>query len=343
MADLRRATINDVAVAAAVSRSTVSRALNGTGYVAAQVRERVLEAADRLGYVPNASAQHLRRQGSTAVGLLVPELGNSFYGQLATGVSEHARRSGLATILSVSGTEGEDEQPAQAFVELRVAGAIIAASSAEVGQYLARHGVPTVEVDRQFSEGATDAVVVDNVGGAHRLTSRLVDEGHRRIAILLDETHWTTGRDRYAGYRQALERAGIDVVPELVVSAGWDVQAAQRAATGLLSGPRPTAVFAANNLLAEGAWRAAADLGLRIPDDLSLVSFDDAGWMTMVSPGITTVAQDPLLVGRTAVDVLLERRADPAVPVRTVVVPAALVPRGSTAAPGPKEPAAVRR
>ncbi|MEE6295552.1 LacI family DNA-binding transcriptional regulator [Georgenia wangjunii] len=331
----RRATIKDVAEAAAVSRSTASRALTGNGYVAAGVRLRVEEAARAMGYVPNAAAQHLRRRQTSSLGLLVSDLTNSFYAELAAGATQQARRRGYTVMLTDDAATGEDgTTPAQAFVQLRVAGVIATPTTAGTGAYLREHRIPVVEVDRQFAEGASDAVVVDNAAGAHRVTAQLIEEGHRRIALFIDETLWTTGRDRYAGYRRALADAHLPLDPDLVVSAGWDVGAARLTAARMLAGPgRPTAVFAANNLLAEGVWRAAADLALDVPRDLSLVSFDDAPWMSMVTPGITAVAQDVLELGRTAVDVLLDRLAEPDAPVRTVVVPAHVVERGSVAPP----------
>ncbi|MFC4553788.1 LacI family DNA-binding transcriptional regulator [Georgenia faecalis] len=331
----RRATIKDVALAADVSRSTASRALSGNGYVAEDVRERVREVARSIGYVPDAAAQYLRRRVSNVVGLMVTDLTNPFYAELAAGAMQQARRRGYTVILADGGAEDPDESnAAQAFVEMRAAGVILTPVSAEAGEYLTGHGLVTVEVDRQFAEGVADAVVVDNVDGASRVTARLIELGHVRIALVIDETHWTTGRDRYAGYRAAFEAAGLALDPGLVVASGLDVDHARARSRELLSGPdRPTAVFAANSVLAEGVWRAATDVGLRIPEDLSLVSFDDAPWMSLVSPGVTAVAQDVSAIGATAVDVLLERIAQPAAPAQTVVVPAEVVRRGSTAPP----------
>jgi DNA-binding LacI/PurR family transcriptional regulator len=158
--------------------------------------------------------------------------------------------------------------------------------------------------------------------------------GHRRIAIFIDEDAWTTGRDRLSGYKEALTAAGIGIDETLVIPTGWDVHAARSAALELLaSANRPTAIFAANNVLAEGAWRAASELGLAVPEDLSLVSFDDAPWMSMVTPGITAVAQDAAALGKAAIDTLLDRIADPAKQPKTVVLPARVLQRGSTAAP----------
>jgi LacI family transcriptional regulator len=331
-----RATLKDVARTAGVSQSTTSRALSGEGYVAAAVRGRVLAAAEELGYVPHAMARSLRKQVNRSIGVVVSDLRNSFYADLAAGIASRARSRGYTMMLvDDQGVSVEELGAAQAFVATRAAGVIVTPLSAAVTTYLLRQHIPVVEVDRQFLPGECDAVVIDNAGVARRITDHLIALGHRRIALLIDETDWTTGGDRYAGYQKSLEEAGIGPDPTLFVSAGWDAGDARKAAVDILARrDRPTAVFAANNLLAEGVWRAANDLGLRIPDDLSIVSFDDAQWMSMVSPGITAVAQDAVALGRAAMDRLLDRIERPDAPPVTVVLEAEILPRGSTAAPG---------
>lgn len=331
----RRATIRDVAEAAQVSRSTVSRALTGRGYVAPAVRTRVRKAAVGLGYVPDALARQLRQQAGRSIGMLVSDLRNDFYASLASGVSQQVPKQHYTMMLSDdNGSPDVEAAAAEAFVALRVAGVIVTPVSADVTDYLTRHRIPVVEVDRQFAAGRCDAVVVDNQSAAGRITSDLLRLGHRRIALVIDEMHWTTGLNRYMGYREAHAAAGIQADDALVVSAGWDVGGAQREAHQLLSlHEPPTAVFAANNVIAQGVWRAAAELGLEIPRQLSLVAFDDVPWMSMVRPGITAVAQDAVAMGAAAVTQLLERIQAPDAPVRTLMLSASVNSRGSTAAP----------
>ncbi|MEO3778712.1 LacI family DNA-binding transcriptional regulator [Micromonospora sp. B11E3] len=330
-----RVTIREVANAAGVSRSTASRALTGRGYVAPQVRDRVREVATRLGYVPDATARHLRQQASQSIGVLVSDLSNPFYAGLAAGISQQARKRQYTMMLADDGGSPEVEaEVAEAFVALRVAGVIVTPVSAHVSTYLARQRIPVVEVDRQFAAGVCDAVVVDNGSAARQLTTQLLDLGHRRIALVIDEMHWTTGRDRLAGYRAAFAASGVPLDDSLVVTAGWDVDAARIEAHKLLGRSEPpTAVFAANNVLAEGVWRAAAELALSIPEQLSLVSFDDVSWMSLVRPGVTAVAQDAVALGETAVSQLFERIQSPLAPVRTVLLSATVAARGSTAPP----------
>ena len=333
----RRATLRDVARAAGVSQSTTSRALSGEGYVAAAVRDRVRHTAEQLGYVPHAMARSLRKQVSRSVGVVVSDLRNTFYADLAAGVAARARAHGYTVLLVDDQSSPDDElAAARAFVAKRAAGVVVTPVSAAVTGYLLEQQIPVVEADRQFSPGRCDAVVVDNHHVARRVTEQLDALGHRRVALLIDETDWTTGAERARGYADALAGAGLPVDPELLVPVGWDVEVARRAALALLAlAERLTALLAANNVLAEGLWRAVGDLGLAVPDDVSLVSFDDARWMSLVSPGMTAVAQDVVALGAAVLDLLLARIATPSGEPRTVVLEAEIVARGSTAAPRP--------
>lgn len=334
-AGVRRATIKDVAEAAEVSRSTASRALTGNGYVAPAVRDRVRRAAEALGYVPDAMARNLRQQVSRSIGVLVSDLRNPFYADLASGIGRLARQNGYVVLLADDmGAVDQELEVAEMLVAVRVAGVILTPVSADVTEYLNRHQVPVIEVDRQFAPGAVDAVVIDNQNAALQVTQQFLRLGHRRIALFIDEMDWTTGRDRLQGYRRAFQQARLPIDEELIVRSGWDATQAEAAARALLaSESRPSAIFAANNVLAEGVWRAAQALGIDIPGQVSLAAFDDAPWMTMVRPGVTAIAQDAVALGEAAMVALLQRLEAPTAPVRTVMLSARLEERGSVAAP----------
>lgn len=334
-APIARPTIREVADAAGVSRSTASRALSGNGYAAPEVRERVRAVAKEIGYVVDATARSLKQRTSHSVGLLVSDLRNVFYAGLASGIGEEARAHGRTVVLvDLRGDSADELAAAETLVGSRVSGVIATPVSGQLSEYLSRIGVPLIEVDRRFDAEATDAVVVDNRAAARDTTMRLLAAGHRRIALLIDETEWTTGEERQRGYLDALEARRVRSDDSLIVQAGWDADEAKAAAHRLLSGPdRPTAVFAANNVLTEGTWRAASELGLRVPEDVSIAGFDDAPWMSMVQPGISTRVQDPGTLGATALRALLERIENPDAPVRTLVMPTMFVDRGSIAPP----------
>lgn len=330
-----RPTIREVADAAGVSRSTASRALSGNGYAAPEVRERVRAVAKELGYVVDVTARSLKQRTSRSVGVLVSDLRNVFYAELASGIGQEARTHGRTLVLVDLRGEGADElEAAETLVASRVSGVIATPVSQELSAFLGRIGVPLIEVDRRFDADHTDAVVVDNRAAARDTTSRLLAAGHERIALLIDETEWTTGEERQRGYLDALAAKKVRVDESLIVQAGWDAEEAMAAAKRILSRPdRPTAVFAANNVLTEGTWRAAASLGLSIPGDVSIAGFDDAPWMTMVEPGVSTRFQDAGALGATALRALLERLESPSAPVRTMVMPTRFVDRGSIAPP----------
>ncbi|GAA2247211.1 LacI family transcriptional regulator [Herbiconiux moechotypicola] len=331
----RRPTIDDVAKLAGVSRSTTARALSGSGYAAADVRDRVLSAAEQLGYVADSLAGSLRSRKSTSVGVLVSNMRDPFYAALAAGIGQRAQAAGY-TMIVIDDREStaEEMKAARVFVGMRVGGVIVTPLSKDVGEYFRSQHIPVVEVDRTFGVDATDAVLIDNVGASRRLLDLLIGLGHRRIALLTDELYWTTGAGRFRGYSDALAAAGLEVQEDLVVSVALDVEAARASSVELLTQPdRPTAVFAANSLLTEGLWRATADLGLRVPEDLSIVAFDDAPWMSMVSPGVTAVSQDIVGLGEASMTRLLARMSDPSGPRETIVVNAQLLARGSTAPP----------
>ena len=330
-----RPTIREVASAAGVSRSTASRALSGNGYAAPEVRERVRAVAKEIGYVVDVTARSLKQRTSRSVGLLVSDLRNVFYAELASGIGEEARAHGRTVVLvDLRGDEKDELAAAETLVGSRVSGVIATPVTAQLSEYLSRIGVPLIEVDRRFDAETTDAVVVDNRAAARDTTTRLLAAGHERIALLIDETEWTTGEERQRGYLDALAARKVRVDESLIVQAGWDADEARAAAERILSRPdRPTAVFAANNVLTEGTWRAAAALGLGIPSDVSLAGFDDAPWMSMVEPGVSTRFQDAGALGATALRALLERLESPDAPVRTIVMPTRFVDRGSIAPP----------
>ncbi|MEU8298827.1 LacI family DNA-binding transcriptional regulator [Micromonospora sp. NPDC048909] len=332
----QRPTIQDLARAAGISPSTASRALSGNGYVAADVRARVLAAAEQIGYVPDGNARALRNRTSRAVGVLISDIRNPFYANLAAGIEEQLRAAGYHVIVVNNDGQAEAEvEGARTFLAVRVSAAIVTPVSGRAVRMLMDDGVAVVQADRMVDGLTSDGVLVDNVQGAQEITSHLVDLGHTNIALLIDETDWTTGAGRLAGYRAALRAARLPMDPTLVVPTRFQPDAARDAVNALLDRrPDVTALFAANNMLAEGAFQALQRRGLRVPDDLSLVAFDDVPWMSMVSPGITTVDQHTDDLGRTCAQLVIDRLAGSAPTLATVrhIEPSVVI-RGSTGAP----------
>lgn len=327
----RPVTLADIAREAGTSPSTASRALNGKGYVSDAARARLLAAADRLGYVPNASARTLKQKASRVVGVIVSDLGNQFYGRLAAAIEQTLREADYQMVLVGDNSENAEELTGvRTFLAMRTPGVIMTPVGDEASQLLARHGTSLVEVDRRLSRVPCDAVVIDNERGARDATAHLLAAGHKRVALLVAATNWTSDAERLQGYRRAHEEAGVKPDERLIVRFAFHAPDAEGRIGALLDEQKPTAIFAANNLLAEQAWRVVRQRELRLPADISFVGFDDVPWMEMVSPDITVVAQPTDELGRTAARLLLRRIADPTCEPAVEQLEPTLIVRGST-------------
>jgi LacI family transcriptional regulator len=330
----RPVTLADVAREAGTSASTASRALTGRGYVSSDARERLLEAAERLGYVGNAWALTLKQRTSRVIGVIVSELGNQFYAGLASGIEETLRSEGYQMLLVSDNSDSSQELAVtRTFLGLRAAGVIMTPVGSAAAAFLARHGVDIVEVDRRLAGVPCDGVVIDNEHGGRAATAHLLAAGHRRIALLVVETGWTSDAGRLEGYRAAHADAGVPVDERLILRIALKAPDAAARIAALLDVEAPTAIFAANNALAEEAWNVLRQRRLVLPRDVSLVAFDDVPWMSMVTPGITAVAQPTVELGRRAARLLLRRLADPACAPALEMLQPALITRGSTAPP----------
>src|SRR3954453_3138599 len=326
-------TLADVAREAGTSPSTASRALSGRGYVAPDVRKRLLPTAERLGYVPNLSARTLKQRTSRVVGVIVSDLSNQFYAALAAGIEQSLREAGYQMlILGDNSNAGEELAGARTFLSMRAPGVIMTPASSATADLLATRDVPVVEVDRRLAPATCDAVVIDNERGACDAGKHLLDLGHERIALLVARTDWTTDAGRLAGYLSALAEAGLRPDSKLILKIETHEIAAAAPIDELLRIERPTAIFAANNLLAEQAWRVLRRRNLDIPADISLVAFDDVPWMEMVQPPTPRGPQPAYEMGRRAALLLLRRLDDPTCGRTVEVLQPELVVRGSTSA-----------
>jgi LacI family transcriptional regulator len=335
----RSVTLADIAREAGTSPSTASRALSGRGYVSAGARARLLAAADRLGYVPNASARTLKQRTSRVVGVVVTDLGNQFYANLAVGIEETLRAAHYQMLLLTDNSESAEELAGvRALIAMRAAGVILTPVGHEAAELLARHGVDVVEIDRRLARLPCDGVVIDNERGARVATAHLLEQGHRRVGLLVAQTDWTSDAGRLAGYHSAHREAGVRVDDRLILHVEFHAPDAAERIGALLDKAGPTAIFAANNLLAEHAWRVLRRRRLGLPRDMSLVGFDDVPWMGMVEPGITVVAQPTVEMGRRAAELLLRRAADPGRSPTVEQLEPVLVVRGSTGPPAGTSP-----
>jgi LacI family transcriptional regulator len=325
-------TIADVAREAGVSAATVSRVLNGTATVSSDRADRVREAAERLRYQPSGPARALRRQRTTLWAAIVADIENPFFTSMLRGVEDIAQRESHRLVLCNS---DEDVDKEAAYIDVaiadRMAGVIIAVASTTRSsvQALIDADIPVVAVDRDVRNPAVDAVLVDNRLGARHATEHLLDGGASRVACITGPSRLSNAETRLAGYRDALAERGVALDPDLVRRADFREDGGHRAACSLLDGPAPPdAIFVTNNLMTLGALRALRERGCAVPDDVTLVGFDDAPWTSLVTPPLSVVAQPTAEIGRQAAELLAS--AGSGRPARRIVLAPTLVVRESS-------------
>jgi LacI family transcriptional regulator len=296
--------------------------------VAEETRTKVQGAADMLGYRLNGVARELRRgaSASTLIGLLSGDLANPYYSRIASGLERELRPHGLHVVIASTDEDPDWERHLLDSLLERRTRALVIVSAMSEHDYLAterRHGIPFVFVDRPPVGLSADAVLLDDREGARAATEHLIRGGHRRIGLVGDLSRLSTHRDRVAGFGDAMRAAGLDASDFLVQDA-HDVVAAERAVRDLLSrNPAPTALFTTNNRITTGALSALR--GVAKPP--ALIGFDDFELSEIL--GITVVAHDPEEMGRRAAQLILDRLAGDRGPVKRVVMPTRVVPRGS--------------
>jgi LacI family transcriptional regulator len=305
---LEHARILEVARAAGVSIATVSNVLNRRKYVSPPLKARVERAAQRLHYRPDGLAAGLRRRRTRTIGLLVSDVTNPFFTDLARAVEDHAAAAGYHVVL---GNTDEDVDKQRAYVEvflsLRVAGLVVAPAGGRPAglDVPRRRGVPMVFVNRRIPGLASPVVTCDNAAGAARATRHLVAHGHRRIGVLRPDWVTSTIDDRLTGYSRALAAAGLPYHRELVAEGRADRAEAARVAGALLARERPTALLVLSSVMVEGALEALRTFRLRCPRDVALVAYNDPRLAEFVNPPLTCVAQPTRAMGAAAVGHLL--------------------------------------
>jgi len=331
------ATIREVAERAGVSTMTVSRVINNSGYISQEARARVEAAVVELGYVPNALARSLRFKRTQTLGLVLSDITNPFFTTIARGVEDVASRGGF-NVIFCNTDESEDKQAEYltVLVQKQVDGVLLVPARSCEGPvaYLRSRGVPVVVLDRRVPECETDDVRGDSEQGAADLTRLLLELGHRRIAILSGPPDVSTAADRVAGYQAALAAAGVASDPALIFHGRLRQEGGyQMTGQALALTPRPTAIFAANNFIAIGAYRALRDAGLAVPEDMALVAFDDLPPALVLEPFLTVAAQPAYEMGQRATELLLARLAGTApADCQEIVLPVEIIVRRSSGA-----------
>lgn len=332
------ATIKDVALRAGVSVTTVSHVVNDTRHVSAKGRERVEQAIRELGYVPNAMARSLKSNTTSTLGMLIPNSSNPYFAEIVRIVEDRCFGAGYTLVLC--NTDDEPRRQSvylQVLAERRIDGLIVVSTGAGDDDSLVTqlHGlrIPTVLVDREISDPACDLVETAHMQGGLLAVRHLLSLGHKRIACIGGPVGVMPSEQRIEGWRMALAEAGAPPHADaLLWRGGFTSQGGYEAMHAILRTEQaPSAVFVCNDLMAIGALRAAHESGVHVPDDLSIVGFDDIELSAYTSPPLTTVAQPKERIGALAVDMLLERVGGKRRDARKVVLQPELRVRASTA------------
>jgi LacI family transcriptional regulator len=332
----RPVTMKQIAERAKVSLGTVSHVVNGTASVRIELKERVSKAMRVLGYRPSQLARGLRRNSTNMLGMVIPDITNPFFPAVVRGAEDVAFHKSYRLVLC--NTDNDMAKERAHLTELcsfRPAGLLVipaVGSTLSEERSLAR--VPIVCVDRCPVAWRGDTVLVANEDGAFQAAQFLVKLGHTRVAVIAGPSHLRNATDRLEGFRKGIAQVGIKIQPGALEEAQFDRASGHRCAMRLLLGtPRPTAIFASNDLIALGALQALKELGLRCPEDVSLVGFDDLDLAKFTDPPLTTVSQPGYELGATAARLVLERIEGHTGRMRRIVLPTELKVRNSASPP----------
>jgi LacI family transcriptional regulator len=331
-------TIREVAERAGVSTMTVSRVINKSGYISQKTRERVEATIAEMGYVPNTLARGLRFKQTKTIALVLSDITNPFFTTIARGVEDVASRHGF-NVIFCNTDESESKQAAYLtiLIQKQVDGVLLvpARSTDAPIAFIQSRGVPVVVLDRRVSDSTVDGVRGNSEQGAYELVRLMLGLGHSRIAILNGPPEVSTATDREAGYRRALAEADISIDPALILHDSFTQEAGHLMTQQALAiSPRPTALFAANNFIAIGAYRTLRERGLRVPEDMAMIAFDDLPPALILEPFLTVAAQPAYEMGRRAAELLLARLAGNApAECQEIVLPVEIVVRRSSGGP----------
>lgn len=336
-------TLNDIAEKADLSVSTVSRILNDKAdqySISGKSKRLVLKIANELDYKPNALARALRLKKTLSLGLIVPDISNPFFAYVTRSIQRTAHQLGYSVI--VCDTDENQELEIEHINLLRskgIDGLIMmpAGQSCDHLKVLDQEGLPLVLLDRYFEELDTHCVLVDNYNGALNATEHLIEHGHTRIAVNQGLPFSSTNKDRIKGYEAALNRHEISIERSLIVGEDFREESGYRAAKCILTMEEPpSAIFALSDLITLGTYKAIYEADLKIPDDISLVSFDDVDFSPYLASPLTAVAQPRQAMGEAAVRILVDLMEDDTESdgkIKHNVLQPNLIVRGSVASP----------
>ncbi|MFZ6674900.1 LacI family DNA-binding transcriptional regulator [Undibacterium sp. Xuan67W] len=328
------ATMKQVAEKARVSTTTVSHVINNTRVVSEDARERVLSVIQELRYIPSAVARSLKNDKTHTLGMMIPNNSNPYFAEVIQGIEDESFRLGYNIILCNSYDDPKKQAAyTRVLMEKRIDGLILVSSGIdlELTQLLADEAIPKVLVDREVPGVAADFIEADHEQGGYLATKYLLDLGHRRIACVSGPKTLLPSGDRVSGYLRALKEAGIDFNSDYLAHSDFTSQGGFSAFQQLLALPdRPTAIFASNDLMAIGGLCAAQQAGVRIPEELSVIGYDDIALASFSTPPLTTIAQPKYEIGVLTARVLVNRIVNAELPLRREMLETKLTVRQST-------------
>lgn len=326
-------TILDVAEKAGVSRSTVSRVLTNSGRVDPETKQKVLAAMKELNYQPSQVARNLRRKETNLIAVLIPCISNPFFGSLVQGMEEVAVKKGYHVILCNTGEDPVRQMEYLQMLERKQVDGVILTSLrnplGEVRSYL-QHG-PIVLASEYVEDNSLPAVVIDNIKAAERVTEHLILKGHKRIGFINGPEHIILCRDRQKGYIQMMENYEISVSHDLITCSDFTIEGGFACAKQLLAlEEKPSAIFAANDEMAVGVIQAVQEQGLRVPQDVAVVGFDNVQVSKVVQPNLTTIDQPIFQLGVKSMELLMSCLDGDVLEGKRIVLEANLCIREST-------------
>lgn len=330
------ATMKDIARLAQVSTSTVSHVINGSRFVSDEIREKVMRIVAELNYTPSAVARSLKVRETKTIGLLVTATNNPFFAEVMAGVEQYCQKNQYNLIIATTGGDAKRlQQNLQTLIHKQVDGVLLMCGDSRFQADMELEvSLPLVVMDWWFTELNADKILENSEYGGYLATKSMVDAGHQKIGIITGNLRKSVAKNRLQGYKKALSEANIVLNPDWIVESHFDFEGGIVGAQKLLSlSDRPTAIFCCSDTIAIGAYQAIQNQGLRIPQDISIMGYDDIELARYLFPSLSTISQPKAELGKLAVETLLQRIQEPNENYRTLVLEPACILRESVSSP----------
>ena len=335
-----KTTIRDIAKECNVSKTTVSRFINNSGYISKEVAERIEAKIKELNYVPSATARSLSLQKSNMIGVIIPEVSNPFFGEVFKGISQVADKNNLSVFYCDTDNNAVKEH--KSLSNLRgheIRGVILTPATGGLingnpdDEFIKRVEdlkVPVVLLDRDVEHVHWNGVFIDNFKGAYNSTRLLIENGHTAIATIYGNQDLLIGKERLLGYKQALIDSGLDVIESNIYEGDFSTEQAYKQMMKIIEeNSKVSAVFSPNNLTTMGIFKALTKKKMRVPEDIAVVGFDDVELLNMLDIHLSAIQRDPRAMGEAAMELLLKRMDNPSMKVEKIVMEPTLITRGS--------------